>query len=198
MKIYILRHEDRPEDCSFFVPLTKNGLINARKLVQILKKENINLIFSSPYLRTLQTINPYIEATKYKVNLEYGLEEIQHQDIIPKKAINMVLPDYLAEFFNYNCNYETIIKPENIKYPETEEDVMKRFKKIIKKLITDYYEKDINILLVTHQTFCNIGIKIVNKAKHLNLSDNILNNYKKGSLTLIYDKYDWVYKPINY
>jgi broad specificity phosphatase PhoE len=56
MKIYILRHEKRPADCSFFVPLSEEGLKDSIKLVPRLKKCNINLIFSSPFIRTLQTI----------------------------------------------------------------------------------------------------------------------------------------------
>jgi hypothetical protein len=34
MKIYLLRHEDRTQDCSFFAPLTYDGLENAKKLVE--------------------------------------------------------------------------------------------------------------------------------------------------------------------
>ena len=32
MKLYILRHEDRTIDASFFGPLTKEGIINSNKL----------------------------------------------------------------------------------------------------------------------------------------------------------------------
>ena len=39
MKLYILRHEDRTQDCSFFSPLTKEGLNNSIKLIDILKKK---------------------------------------------------------------------------------------------------------------------------------------------------------------
>ena len=41
MKIYILRHEHRTNDCSFFSPLTELGLDNANKLVPILDKLDI-------------------------------------------------------------------------------------------------------------------------------------------------------------
>ena len=58
MKIYILRHEDRTMDLTFFSPLTKNGLEKSVKLIDHLEKERINVIYSSPYIRTLQTIYP--------------------------------------------------------------------------------------------------------------------------------------------
>ena len=35
MKIYILRHEERTIDASFFGPLTKNGILNSINLIQI-------------------------------------------------------------------------------------------------------------------------------------------------------------------
>jgi len=196
MKIYILRHEERPSDCSFFVPLTKNGLINSKNLIECLKKENINLIYSSPFIRTLQTINPYSENSKLKINIEYGLGEIQHEKIMTKNGANLELPDYLLDIFNYNCSYKTIIQNKDIKYPETEEDVNNRFKKILKQIILENYNKNINILLVTHRTLCNYALKLVNKLKKLNLSHEILNNYKLGKVTLIYDN-EWTYKPIN-
>ena len=41
MILYILRHEDRTQDCSFFSPLTELGLRNANNLIKILEKENI-------------------------------------------------------------------------------------------------------------------------------------------------------------
>ena len=75
MKLYILRHEDRTQDCSFFSPLTLVGLNNSKKLAEHLKKENINLIFSSPFIRTLQTVQPYVKETKISINLEYSLSE---------------------------------------------------------------------------------------------------------------------------
>ena len=38
MRLYILRHEDRTMDASFFSPLTKEGLDNSVKLIDILNK----------------------------------------------------------------------------------------------------------------------------------------------------------------
>ena len=38
MKIYILRHEDRTMDLTFFSPLTKNGLEKSINLISYIKK----------------------------------------------------------------------------------------------------------------------------------------------------------------
>ena len=56
MKIYILRHEDRTMDCTFFSPLTKKGLENSLSLISLLKEKNISYIYCSPFIRTLQTV----------------------------------------------------------------------------------------------------------------------------------------------
>ena len=102
MKLFILRHEDRTQDATFFSPLTKKGLDNSVDLIKHLKDEDIHIIYSSPFIRTLQTIYPYSREKNLRINIDYGLSEIQHDQIIPKKSYQVRLPTYLAESFNYN------------------------------------------------------------------------------------------------
>jgi 2,3-bisphosphoglycerate-dependent phosphoglycerate mutase len=200
MKIYILRHEDRTQDCSFFAPLTKTGLENAIKLVPDLKKENINKIYSSPFIRTLQTIYPYSKEHDIKINIEYGLSELHNEEIIAKKAVGISLPEYLAESFNYNPEYKTLIKPTDIIYPEKDKHAQTRIKRVLRKIIQDNNNSNHNILIVTHQTLCNAVINIVNKSSSEfkgKLNDSI-NNYKKGKLSLVFEsEKGWTYKSIN-
>ena len=193
MKIYITRHEDRTQDCSFFSPLTKKGLENANNLVAKLKNEKIDIIFCSPFIRTLQTVYPYSKATNIKINLEYGLQEIQHNDIIAKKNAGVNLPEYLCEAFNYDCNYKSVISPSDIKWSEEESDVMSRIKKFLRIIIGKYYETDKNILIVTHQCPCVQILKIINKSTKIN--DKIIENYEKGKLSLVYDN-GWNFKEL--
>jgi len=44
MRLYILCHEDKTQDATFFSPLTKQGLENSIKIIDDLKKEHINII----------------------------------------------------------------------------------------------------------------------------------------------------------
>ncbi len=199
MKIYILRHEDRTQDCSFFAPLTETGLINAKNLVEKLKEVNVDLIFSSPFIRTLQTVYPFAKETNLKINLEYGLSELHHADIIPAKAVGISLPEYLAESFAYEPAYKTIVKPTDIKYPETNKHVMLRVKRVLKDIISKYFETNHIIVLVSHQSICNAILQIVNKESEKfkgKLPDKLINGYEKGKLSLVFDK-GWTYKPIN-
>lgn len=199
MKIYILRHEDRTIDCSFFSPLTELGLKNSTELVLELDKLNINEIYSSPFIRTLQTIKPYIIKNKKKVNIEYGLSEIHNIDIIPKRSVGIKLPEYISKSFNYKCDYTSMISYTDIKYPEEYSDVVIRIKKILYNLINKYKNTDTNILLVTHQSLCCAVLEIINKYsinQKNKINSYILHNYPKGKVCLVFDN-DWIYKMIN-
>lgn len=181
-------------DATFFSPLTKEGLNNSVKLVDVLKKESINKIYSSPFIRTLQTVYPYTNTTNKKVNLEYSLSEVQHPHIIPEKSYQITLPEYIAESFNYNSKYISMLNPIDHVYPESEKDVETRVKNFIKKLIHTNYLTDNNILLVTHQIVCNIIIKFATKNKKNNLNEN----YPRGALSLVLDNTHWTFKTINW
>ena len=197
MEIYILRHEDRTMDASFFAPLTKEGLDKSVELIKILKKEKIDKIFSSPFIRTLQTIYPYSKSIDKKINLEYSLSEIQHPHIIPEKSYQITLPLYLCESFNYNPKYVSMLNPKDHTYPEDEKIVENRIKTFLKKLVTDNINSDNIIILVTHQIVCNTILKMITKNnKMINIDTSF--NYGKGNLTKVFEKDKWVFFPINW
>ena len=197
MKIYILRHEDRTIDCTFFSPLTKKGLDNSLILVNYLKKINIDDIYCSPFIRTLQTINPYIKETNKKLKIEYGLIEIKKEHIIPEYSHNVELPQYLASIFNYDPTYDTLIDTNEIKFPESELHLEMRVKKFLKYIINTYYKTNKNILLVTHQGICTIILKIINKFTSNCVNKNIVYKYELGKLSLIFDTDNWIFKLLN-
>jgi broad specificity phosphatase PhoE len=195
MKIFILRHEDRTQDASFFSPLTKNGLENSKKLINKCEDLDITYVYSSPYIRTLQTIYPYIKSKEKQIRLEYALSEINDPHLIPKNAHGIYLPEYLAQSFLYDENYKSVIQPNELKYPETEKDVEARIKNFLKILITNHYKTDDRILLVTHQVVCNNILNLVNK---IFKNKDKVNNYQTGAITLVFENNDWTFKPINW
>jgi broad specificity phosphatase PhoE len=198
MKLYILSHEDRNQDATFFSPLTKQGLENATKLIKELEKVEISHIYCSPYIRTLQTIHPYSKKHNLKIKLEYGLSEINHEDIIPKKSYQVRLPEYMAELFNYEPNYNEKFAPEEFTYPENEKNVYKRVRNILKYIISVHNTSNDNIVLVTHQIVCKLILKIVKKYGVLKPNKEDLLAYPKGGLTEVFDNTYWVFKPINW
>lgn len=196
MKIYILRHEDRTQDATIFSPLTETGLENSIKLIEDLDNINFDIIYSSPYIRTLQTVYPYIKKFNKKINLEYSLCEFQSSYLIPENSYQVRLPEYLAKSFNYNPHYKSIFQPENINYPESEHDVNKRVKLFLTKIMNEYLETRKVILLVTHQAICNSILKIA--TRDLKYNHAFTDSYPKGGITKIWNTDEWLYKPINY
>jgi len=197
MKIYILRHEDRNMDATFFSPLTEKGLTRSQNLINDLNKLNITKIYCSPYIRTMQTILPYSKASNNKLNLDYSLVEIQHPGIIPPYSVNLELPQYIANKFNYNPDYNSLIKPTDIIYPENECYLEIRTKKFIKNIILKYHKTDNNILIVTHQGLCKIMLKIINKYGNIKPSNELIKEYPTGIISLIFENNYWIYKKIN-
>ena len=63
MKIYVLIHFERPPEVTFFVELTEEGKENAIKKIPEIESLNIDIIYSSPFTRTLQSIKPYSKKT---------------------------------------------------------------------------------------------------------------------------------------
>lgn len=198
MKIYILRHEDRTMDATFFSPLTEKGLENSVDLIGDLEDEKIDLIFSSPFIRTLQTIYPYSKKKDLDINLEYSIAEFQHNKIIPEKSYQVRLPEYLANKFNYNKEYKSLIYPENFKYPEEVKDIKKRVREFISTLIRNYVKTKKNIILVTHQIVCNILSEIAYSNKNSESEYDLQTDYPKGALTLIFNKNKWDFSTINW
>ena len=134
VKLILLRHEKREDYPGFFSNLTNDGLKDAFKLSKKIDSLNIDIIYCSPFIRTLQTVYPYSSGSDTKVNLEYSIAEMQDQKIIPEKSYQVRLPKYLAEMFNYNSNYNSMIYPEDFKYPEKDRDVQSRARKFLLKV----------------------------------------------------------------
>jgi 2,3-bisphosphoglycerate-dependent phosphoglycerate mutase len=198
MRIYILRHEDRTQDATFFSPLTEKGLENAEKLIETLENLNVEIIYSSPYIRTLQTVYPFVKKTNNKIKLEYALSEIQIEDIIPRASHTVRLPEYIAKLFCYDSGYQTVFKPEEHKYPETENDVKERVRTFLRQLIAQYGNTDKTLLLVTHQEVCKVILKLVDKNSDVKPPSQLLKEYPKGGLSQVFEGVCWYYKPINY
>jgi 2,3-bisphosphoglycerate-dependent phosphoglycerate mutase len=179
--VYLLRHEERVKDTSFFSPLTMYGHKRANELSKVLEKLNIDVVISSPYIRTLQTVKPFNKP----VFLEYGLSEIQHDNVISKSSIGMPLPDYMYSRYNIDCKYEPIISYIDLPYPEDMLSLKKRAKKVFMEILKKYCNK--NILIVTHRGICISILELLASSDSFTsvIDSHILNDYPMGTLTCI-------------
>lgn len=160
MKLILLRHEERGLDISFNSELTNKGIIKSTLLPSKLNKYKIDVIFSSPFIRTLQTIYPYCERFNKKVNIEYGLYEYLHNPyfFINKwyYTINDIKDKDLKNIINYN--YISKIKLEDFSVLENDIDLEKRIVIFFNYLYSNYHNK--TVLLVTHKG-------VINKIKNI-------------------------------
>ncbi|TMB66819.1 MAG: histidine phosphatase family protein [Chloroflexi bacterium] len=111
MPIYVVRHAKAGDRADWegddrLRPLTKSGRRQAEGLAAWLKKEPIDAILSSPYVRCLQTVEPLAEARKLPIEARKDLEEGSGGDSLVRlvgqfKGRNIVLcthGDLVEEF----------------------------------------------------------------------------------------------------
>ena len=160
MKIILLRHEKRGIDVGFFSELTDEGYIDAMNLADKLKKHQIDVIFSSPFTRTLQTVYFTSLAINKKVNIEYGLYEYLHNIYFQLLPWYYETSDLKNENLKkiINKKYKSVVKKEDFQVLEFENNLEKRIIKFFNHLYNYYNDK--TILIVTHKG-------VINKIKDL-------------------------------
>jgi len=162
MKLYLLRHEDRNmNDPTFFSPLTDKGKQNAQELKKILENLNITHVYSSPFIRTLQTIEPFIQSSGAKINIENGFME-GLQDPLFEKRPNIELPRSMYKLFHINETSMSSFDLEYCNYPETTKKIQERVIFTLSSIIKKNNNTD-NILICTHKCICNIILAITTK-----------------------------------
>ena len=152
--VWITRHGNRldfvnPEwfntaDKRYDPPLSEDGFVQAAELGQRLKREQIDHIFASPFLRTIQTATEIAQVLNLPIKLEAGLSEWHN----PKWMTQMPeihTQELLADKYPLiDWSYRSCFTPH---YPETRADVYQRTAKTIQKLVFDFSD---NILIVGH------------------------------------------------
>ena len=94
MKIIILRHCKRYKSPIFSTILTAEGFIQADILIEKLKDLRINVIISSPFIRTVHTIFPFAKWNNLLINLDNSLMEYLDLDIHTKESIQYNFDTY--------------------------------------------------------------------------------------------------------
>jgi broad specificity phosphatase PhoE len=125
-------------------PLSDDGLVQAAQLANRLKNEKIAAIFSSPFLRTVQTANQIAEALELPIKLESGLSEWLNPEWMSETPEKMPMKDLTRLFPRIDTNYTSRIIAE---YPEVGETAFLRAGETAKKLAEEFSE---DILLVGH------------------------------------------------
>lgn len=200
MKVYLVRHQDRVNDCSMFAPLSEFGILRSIKLSKLLKKLRINQIYASPFIRTLSTVQPFAIKYNIPIKFEYGLCDYNVSTIIPSSALGQKIPDYIAKYYNYDKNYNSIYDNANFGYDESSKEITSRSLNILNNIIINHKYTSDRILIVTHSYLCSIMLSYLS----MNIPYNsileqlkIKEGYPMGQLVRIY-KNSWNFKVLEY
>ncbi len=135
-------------------PLSQQGLLQAQELGIRLENENIGHIFSSPFLRGIQTAYPVAEKLHLSIKLESGFSEwlnpewmTHHPQTHPPELLK-------KEYPTIDWNYQSCVMPI---YPEDEATAMQRTVKTLRQLISNFSE---DILIIGHK----ISVVAITKA----------------------------------
>lgn len=148
---FILRHGEAKSNKERFCsgwpekirsPLTEKGRKQIKDLIPNLKKENIDLIFSSDLLRTKQTAQIVAKSLGLKVDFDKRLREVDYGIFNGRSAQEWY------DYFGDRDEAERVIKrpPKG----ENWKDIKKRMLHFLKDIDKKY--KDKNILIVSHQS----------------------------------------------
>lgn len=170
MSLYILRHEERDDSNPLFdSPLTKNGIEKSTKLVPLLQRLEIDIIYCSPFLRVVQTIHQYCLQTNKHVNIDNALYESLDSPLFTEENKNKSWNDLPIQ---YKCIVNKNYKPiwNDTKLNESFDDIINRV-----KLFMDRVDRKQNILIVSHKTTCNairsLFEESINAESVLNMGD---------------------------
>lgn len=138
--VYMVRHGDSPkEEDERTRGLTEKGLRDAQHVTELLKGEEIDVVISSPYNRSIWTVEKLAQQIGTEVVVFEDLKErnfspddkrISDQELVPLLAKSFSEPHYALEG------------------GESNRDCQKRAVTVLKELLTAYEEK--KVVIGTH------------------------------------------------
>ena len=200
MKLYVIANLDKVNDYTLFAPLTKKGLSDSKRLVKLLKRLNITHLYSSPYVNALQTIYPYAKKKNVNISIDYSLVDHIKDYLVAKKSYNNELPKYVSKRFKGIEDYESATHHNDLKFNESNKDLHRRLKNILRQIIFSHSKNNDNILLVSHKIPINSIMLIGSKSKHSDIPRDYPTNYDypDGGITKIFEKDKWTFEKINW
>ena len=156
------------------IPLTKNGISQAKRIAKFLKPFNISTIYSSPIERAQNTANIVAKHNSLEYNIDERLNELdmgkftgmQYDEIFEKHG-NVFLKFYSGEIEIAHNGVETFV------------EVKKRVLAMVDHVLEKH--NDENVLLVTHMDPIKAMISTIMDLKPNSLFELIIEN---ASLTV--------------
>lgn len=159
MSLYLLRHCERVKSPQFYSPLTSYGKNEANRLVEPIEQLKIDEVYSSPFIRTIQTIEPFCKKNNISIKVENALYECIREPYFDKDNFKYDVTDLIK----YEPLFNTIIDSEytssvNINDIICSNDLLLMYNRFIPfiKYINERVREGKNCLLVTHRTTFNL------------------------------------------
>jgi transcription factor C subunit 7 len=152
--LYLVRHGQRldainskwfaADDNKYDPPLSEQGHWQAQRLAERLSQEPIDWLFSSPYLRALQTMQPTAAALDMPFYVDDGIGEWLSKAMITHEPKIVAPIKRAADFAHMGLTHSSKVQPI---YPETVQEVFERLHRAVNSLLASY---EGNLLLVGH------------------------------------------------
>lgn len=148
-RVYVVRHGQTDSNirrtCLGLkdVPLNKKGRQQARELAARFKNIDIDVVYTSPLKRAVETISPYLELKGMNMRMSFGLIERDYGkwDDMTFEEIEREYPEEYMRWTEELISYKV---PDG----ESAEDVQKRVNAFLEKMLRENDGK--TIMLVTH------------------------------------------------
>lgn len=103
--------------------LSPDGTEQAKRLAARLAGEDIKAVFSSPFLRAVETAHEIAETLQIPIYLEPGLSEWYNDEWFPGAPETMPAEELLERYPRVDLSYESEVQPQ---YGESENEAMRR------------------------------------------------------------------------
>jgi broad specificity phosphatase PhoE len=126
-------------------PLSAEGFDRSHSLAQQLRQVSIDRIYTSPFLRTIQTADPVARLLQLPIRLEWGLCEWLCQEWTDGFPATTPVAELMRCYPNIDDAYQSLVIPS---YPETTQELDARIAIIAGRLIQG---NSGNILAIAHK-----------------------------------------------
>ena len=157
-QIVLLRHEERTDNPEFDTPLTIKGTTNSHTILNRLTQHGykVTKIYSSPYIRCLQTILPLLSTSNLYLNVDNSLAEwFSKADSIGRVTIPRNLTTHELDAYRVNMQYKSILNLDQFSDREKEADLVLRISEFINFIENKYSMTNEVILIVGHLSILN-------------------------------------------
>jgi broad specificity phosphatase PhoE len=127
-------------------PLSELGKSQAIALAERLSQVSLARIFTSPFLRTIQTADPLARLLQLPIQLEWGLCEWLCKDWTRSFPTTTPLAQLKEDYHSIDLDYDSLVIPP---YPETLEELSSRMTMLSLKFIQANPKH--NLLIIAHK-----------------------------------------------